>query len=79
MTSILTEIIGLLGGGLATFAEKIGAGLNAFVTNLFVDSTGGTNTLSTFGSVVAIFGGVALAIGLSKWITSWVSTLGARK
>ena len=79
MTAILTEICSLLVGGITSIAQGIGTGLNSLVTDLFVVTNGDTTSLSVFGSVVAIFGGIALAIGLSKFVTKWIASLGARK
>lgn len=79
MSAILTSIIELLTGGLTGMATGIGGGLNQAVTNLFlVTGEGGVQTLSTFGSVVAIFAGIALAVGLTTLVTKWVMSLGSR-
>lgn len=76
METILTEIIQLLTGGLTQMATGIGGGLQALVTSIFLDGTGETQSLSVFGGIIVIFAGVALAIGLSRWVTSWVTSLG---
>ena len=78
MAAILTEMIQLLTGGITGMATGIGSGVQSLVTNLFIDSTGNTQTLSVFGSVVCIFGGIALAVGLSRLIFNWIQSLGAR-
>ena len=80
MSAILTSIIELLTGGLTGMATGIGGGLNQAVTNLFITTAeGGTQSLSTFGSVVAIFAGISLAVGLTTLVTKWVMSLGSRK
>lgn len=80
MSAILTSIIELLTGGLTGMATGIGGGLNQAVTNLFIATgDGGAQTLSTFGSVVAIFAGIGLAVGLTTLVTKWVMSLGSRK
>lgn len=80
MSAILTSIIELLTGGLTGMAEGIGGGLNQAVTKLFIATgDGGTQTLSTFGAVVAIFAGIGLAVGLTTLVTKWVMSLGSRK
>lgn len=76
METILSEIIQLLTGGLTEMATGIGGGLQALVTSIFLDGTGETQTLSVFGGIIVIFAGVALAIGLSRWVTNWVTSLG---
>ena len=74
--SILTEIVELLVGGITGIASGIGSGLQVLVENIFLTTNGDTTSLSTFGVVIVVFGGVALAIGLSRWVVQWVSSLG---
>lgn len=78
MTSILTEIVSILVGGIQGMASGIGSGLNQMATSLFIDTTGNTQTLSVFGGLVAVFGGIALAVGLTTLVTKWIMSLGAR-
>lgn len=78
MSGVLTEIIQLLVSGLTEYATGIGTGLNSFVTNIFVDGTGDTKKLTVFGGCIAIFGGLSLAVSLSRWVLRFVSSLGAR-
>lgn len=78
MTSVLGEIIDILVGGLTRMGEGIGSGLNSMVTSLFITTTEGTTHLSTFGGVVAIFGGIALAVGLTTLVTKFIMSLGGR-
>lgn len=79
MTQILTAIIDLLVGGITGIAGGIGQGLGDLVQNIFlaVNEQGAVTGLSTFGSVIIIFAGVSLAIGLSRWVVNWVTSLGA--
>lgn len=77
MTSVLTEIISILVAGITDLAGGIGEGLGALVTSIFLtEGTGGEMTLSVFGGVVVIFAGISLAIGLSRLIFNWVTSLG---
>lgn len=76
MTALLSEIIELLTSGLTQMATGIGGGLQALVTSIFLEQGEGTTTLSVFGGLIVIFAGVALAIGLSRWVTNWVTSLG---
>lgn len=78
MASILSEIVQILVGGITGMANGIGSGLNTMATSLFIDSTGNSQTLSVFGGIVAIFGGIALAVGLTTLVTKWIMSLGAR-
>ena len=78
MTTILGEIIDILVGGLTNMGQGIGSGLNTMVTSLFITTTEGTQHLSIFGGVVAIFGGIALAVGLTTLVTKFIMSLGGR-
>lgn len=77
--NILTQIIQILVGGLSQMASGLGEGLNQLVSNLFVQAgEGGTQTLTTFGTVTIVFAGVGLAIGLSRWVVNFITSLGSR-
>jgi hypothetical protein len=76
MENVLTEIIKLLTGGITGMATGIGTGLQSLVSNIFLDTSGDTTKLSIYGGVICIFGGIALAVGLSRMIVQWVSSLG---
>lgn len=78
MMAVLTEFLGLLGGGIVSLGESIGSGVSNFVTDLFLTTgtDGAIEGLSTFGGVVAIFGGIALAISLTTLIFNWVRSIG---
>lgn len=78
MASILTEFIKLLVGGISELAKGIGTGVNGFVKDLLLeaDAQGAITGLSTFGGVVAIFGGIALAVGITTLIFNWIRSIG---
>lgn len=77
MTAVLQEIITLLTSGLTQVATSVGAGLSKLVEGIFLDVTVPESpTLSTFGGVIIIFAGIALALGLCRWVTSWIASLG---
>lgn len=77
MTALLGEIIELLTSGLTQMASGIGGGLQALVTSIFLEQGAeGATSLSVFGGLIVIFAGIALAIGLSRWVTNWVTSLG---
>lgn len=78
MTAVLTEIVSLLVGALTSFATGIGEGLSAMVTSIFLNGDGSEQSLSAFGAVIVIFAGISLAIGLSRWVTQFITSLGAR-
>lgn len=76
MSELLTEFIGLLVGGITEMATGIGTGLNAAVTSMFITTTESGMALSTFGGVIAIFAGVALAVGFVSLIFYWIRSIG---
>lgn len=79
MGAVLAEIVEILVAGISGLATGIGTGLNEMATSLFlVADAQGKQTLSTFGGIVAIFGGIALAVGLTTLVTKWIMSLGAR-
>ena len=52
--------------------------LTNLVESIFLKtSETGVTGLSTFGGVIVVFAGVSLAIGLSRWVVNWVTSLGA--
>lgn len=73
-TSFLTEGIALLVGGITGVATGIGQGLSSLVSSLAVQN----NDMSPFMAVVFIFGGIALAFGLSRWVVNLLASLGQR-
>lgn len=79
--AILQEICEILVGGITNVATGIGSGLQSLVTAIFLTGEGtqaSPYALSTFGIVIVVFGGVALALGLSRWVLNFVTSLGQR-
>lgn len=72
-TSLITTIIELLVGSITGIAEGIGSGLSALISNIVMTAQGG---LSVFGTMMFIFMGISLAIGLSRFVLNWVTSLG---
>ena len=79
MSAILTEIMALLVSGITGLASGIGAGLTELVQAIFLKmgENGAVEGLSTFGGLIVVFAGISLAVGLSKWVVNWVTSLGA--
>ena len=79
MGTVLTEFIDLLVGGISNMAAGIGSGLSELAKAVFLDGTGTQQDpykLSVFGGICGIFAGIALAVGLSTKIVTWVTSLG---
>lgn len=78
-SAIVAEIIEILTSGITGIATGIGSGLKGLVDNIFFTTSGETTTMSTFGIMVCVFAGISLAIGLSRLIVRWLSSLGGSK
>lgn len=76
--TILSEIISILVGGITGVAEGIGSGLSELASNIFLTGTGETQSLSVMGTLIVVFAGISLALGLSRWVLNFVTSLGAR-
>lgn len=75
-TAILTEIITILTGGITGIASGVGAGLSSLATNIFLTGTGESQTLSVFGTLVVVFAGISLAIGLCRFVVNMITSFG---
>lgn len=79
---LMSDIIKILVGAIKDFATGIGAGLSSLVQSIFLVTSGdggsATTTLSVFGIVILIFAGVSLAVGLSRWVVNFITSLGSR-
>lgn len=75
-TAILSEIITILVGGITGIAEGVGTGLSTLATAIFLTGEGESQALSVFGVLVVVFAGVALAIGLCRFVVNWLTSFG---
>lgn len=75
---ILNEIIGILVGGIAGVADGLGAGLSTLASSIFLTGTGENQSLSVMGTLIVVFAGISLALGLARWVLNFVTSLGAR-
>lgn len=81
-TAIVGEIVEILVAGITELGQGIGAGIANFAQALAFTTTGegssATTHLSVYFVLVIVFAGVSLAIGLTRLIFMWLSSLGAR-
>jgi hypothetical protein len=76
---ILTQIIEILVGGITGVAEGVGVGLSSLAQSIFlVSGEGGAQTLSVMGTLIVVFAGISLALGLCRWVLNFLTSLGAR-
>lgn len=78
MSAIVTEILNILFSGFSTTATSMGGAITSMVGALFIDSSGTTPVLSTFGSIVVIFAAVSLSLALFRWALNFVTSFGNR-
>ena len=57
-------------------ATGIGSGMSAFVSNIFLDTSGTTPVLSVTGGIIVVFAAIALSIGLGRLIANFLFGLG---
>lgn len=78
MATVLQEFVNILVGGIQSLATGIASGVVAMAKALFleVDGQGAVTGLSMFGGICAIFAGLALAVGITSKVYTWVTTLG---
>lgn len=77
--TILTQIIEILVGGITGVADGVGVGLSTLAEKIFlVSGEGGAQTLSVMGTLIVVFAGISLALGLCRWVLGFLTSLGAR-
>lgn len=79
MSNVLTEFINLLVGGIVDLGKGIAEGVAEMAKALFLETDATTHAvtgLSVFGGIVAIFAGIALAVGITTRVYTWVTSLG---
>lgn len=81
MANVLQEFVNILVSGITDLASGIASGIVSMAKALFleVSVSDGVETvtgLSVFGGIVAIFAGLALAIGITTRVYTWVTSLG---
>ena len=79
MLTVLQEFMQILGGGIVSLAQFIATGVVTMAKALFLEvdaGTGAVTGLSIFGGIVGIFAGIALAVGITSKVYTWVTSLG---
>lgn len=77
-TEIVTQIITILVSALKPFGEAIGSALSAMANSIFLQTVGETTSLSVFGTLIIVFAAISLAVGLTRWVLNFVTSLGNR-
>lgn len=74
--AVLKEFVTILVAGIKDLATGIASGVVDMAKALFLEGTGESLKLSVFGGIIAIFAGIALAIGITTKVYLWVTSLG---
>lgn len=69
----ISSILNALLGSLTQFVIAIPQAIKSCFVTLFFDTSGNTTVVSEMATVLLIFGGVALAVGLTRWVTHLLS------
>jgi len=73
-SEIVTQVVEILTSGIVELAKGIGTGISQAVTSMAYNTTG--DGLSVFFIMVLVFAGVALAVGLTRMIYTFLTSLG---
>lgn len=77
MVDVLQSFVEILVGAISSLAEGIATGVVTMAKALFLEYNEGTLVgLSVFGGIIAIFAGIALAVGITTKVYTWVTSLG---
>ena len=76
--ALVEEIVSILIAGISGVATGIGTGLSTLASSIFFATTGDTTGLSVLGICIIAFAGISLALGLSRWVLNFFTSLGAR-
>lgn len=77
MVDVLQSFVEILVGAISSLAEGIATGVVTMAKALFLEYNEGTLVgLSVFGGIIAIFAGIALAVGITTRVYTWVTSLG---
>lgn len=75
---IVTQILQILFSGFSTTATSMGSAISSMVQNLFLVTSEGSTTLSTFGTLVVVFAAVTLSLALFRWTLNFITSFGNR-
>lgn len=75
--NLVSEIVKIIVSGITEMGKGIGAGISGAVEAMaFTSGTGDSKTLSVWFIVVLAFAGISLAVGLTRLVYTFLTTLG---
>ena len=81
MSTVLSEFVTILVGAIESLGTGIATGVSSMAEALFLKVNATTHAvegLSVFGGIIAIFAGLALAVGITTKVYMWIVSLGAK-
>lgn len=75
---ILQAIVEIIVGAFTGVGEGLGVAFSTLAENIFLTTVGDATTLSVFGSLVVVFAGLSLALGVCRWVLNFITSLGQR-
>ena len=81
MSTVLSEFVSILVGAIESLGTGIATGVANMAQALFLETDATTHAvtgLSVFGGIIAIFAGLALAVGITTKVYMWIVSLGAK-
>ena len=73
---IVSSIVSIFTSGFVGMGTGIGGGLQATTTAMAFTGTGADQALSIFFIMVCVFATIAISIGLTTRVFTWLTTLG---
>lgn len=75
-TELVTQIVQIIVSGITEMGKGIGAGISGAVQAMAFTTSGESTTMSVWFIVVLAFAGISLAVGLTRLVYTFLTTLG---
>ena len=75
-SNLVTQIVQIIVSGITEMGKGIGKGISDAVQAMAFTGTGEQQTLSVWFIVVLAFAGISLAVGLTRLVYTFLTTLG---
>jgi hypothetical protein len=75
-TELVTQIVQIIVSGITEMGKGIGSGISGAVQAMAFTTSGETTTMSVWFIVVLAFAGISLAVGLTRLVYTFLTTLG---
>lgn len=75
-TELVSQIVQIIVSGITEMGKGIGAGISGAVQAMAFTTSGESTTMSVWFIVVLAFAGISLAVGLTRLVYTFLTTLG---